>query len=71
MVVDTATLQSIATVLVAVAFFGVCWWAFSPSRRKQFNEAAQLPFADEPIEHSKTPETVPSTDASTTDETKI
>lgn len=45
---DINTLRSVATVLVAVAFFAVCWWAFSPSRRKQFDEAAQLPFADEP-----------------------
>ncbi len=47
MAVDINTLRSVATVLVAIAFFAVCWWAFSPSRRKQFDEAAQLPFADE------------------------
>ncbi len=49
---DINTLRSAATVLVAIAFFAVCWWAFSPSRRKQFEEAAQLPFADEPNEES-------------------
>ena len=47
---DINTLRSIATVLVAVAFAAVCWWAFGPSRRKKFDEAAQLPFADEPQE---------------------
>ena len=45
---DINTLRSLATVLVAIAFAAVCWWAFSPSRRKKFDEAAQLPFADEP-----------------------
>ncbi len=39
-------LRGISTILVMIAFFGVCWWAFSPSRRAKFNEAANLPFAD-------------------------
>ena len=52
---DINNFRSIATILVAVAFFGVCWWAFSPSRRKQFDEAAQLPFLDEPDEQSSVP----------------
>lgn len=47
---DINTLRSLATVLVAIAFFAVCWWAFAPSRRARFDEAAQLPFADEPNE---------------------
>ncbi len=41
---DPVTLQTIATVLVAVAFFGVSWWAFSPSRKQRFDDAAKLPF---------------------------
>ncbi|MGD8174693.1 cbb3-type cytochrome oxidase subunit 3 [Marinimicrobium sp. ARAG 43.8] len=44
---DQGTLGAIATVLVAVAFAGVCWWAFSPRRKKRFDEAANLPFADD------------------------
>jgi cytochrome c oxidase cbb3-type subunit IV len=52
---DINDLRSLATVLVFVAFLGVCIWAFSPSRRKQFNEAAQLPFADEPLRGDKDP----------------
>ncbi len=43
---DQGTLQSIATVLVAVAFAGVCWWAFHPRRRERFEDAANLPFAE-------------------------
>lgn len=44
---DINTLRALSTVLVALAFLGICWWAFSPRRRQRFNEAANLPFADE------------------------
>ncbi len=44
---DLNTLRGLSTVLVMITFFGVCWWAFAPSRRKQFNEAANLPFVDD------------------------
>ena len=44
---DKGTLGAISTVLVTLAFIGVCWWAFSPRRKKRFDEAANLPFADE------------------------
>ncbi|MET0356875.1 MAG: cbb3-type cytochrome c oxidase subunit 3 [Cellvibrio sp.] len=45
---DAGTLGAISTVLVTVAFFGVCFWAFSPKLKKRFEEDAKLPFADEP-----------------------
>lgn len=41
------TFQGIATILAMVAFLGVCWWAFSSHKKKDFDEAANLPFADE------------------------
>jgi len=44
---DQGTLGTIATVLVTIAFFGVCWWAFSPRRKDRFENDANLPFADE------------------------
>lgn len=44
---DINFLRALSTVFVFVAFIGVCWWAFAPKRRKKFEEAAQLPFADE------------------------
>jgi cytochrome c oxidase cbb3-type subunit 4 len=44
---NSGTLGAISTVLVMIAFFGVCWWAFAPSRKKRFEEDANLPFADE------------------------
>jgi cytochrome c oxidase cbb3-type subunit IV len=43
---DAGTLGAIATVLVTVAFFGVCCWAFSPRLKQRFEEDAKLPFAD-------------------------
>lgn len=44
---DINTLRGIATVLALIAFLGVCWWAFGSRRKKRFEEAAQLPFADD------------------------
>jgi|GEM_PF-104167 len=44
---DINTLRGLSTVFVMIAFAGVCWWAFSPKRKKRFNDAANLPFADE------------------------
>ncbi|WP_347331273.1 cbb3-type cytochrome oxidase subunit 3 [Marinimicrobium locisalis] len=52
---DQGTLGAISTVLVAIAFVAVCWWAFSPRRKKRFDDAANLPFADED-QNGKKPE---------------
>ena len=45
---DINFLRALSTVFVFLAFLGICWWAFSPKRRKKFEDAAQLPFADDP-----------------------
>jgi len=44
---DVGTIGAISTVLVTIAFFGVCFWAFSPKLKKRFEEDAKLPFADD------------------------
>lgn len=44
---DINDLRGVATLLVMIAFISVCVWAYSPKRKKQFDEAAQLPFSDE------------------------
>lgn len=44
---DINDFRVVATVLVTLAFLAVSWWAFSPRRKKQFDDAANLPFADE------------------------
>ena len=50
---DKGTLGAISTVLVTIAFFGVCFWAFSPKLKKRFEEDAKLPFADDETEKNK------------------
>lgn len=40
-------MRQISVVLGALAFLAICWWAFSPKRKKRFEEDAKLPFADE------------------------
>ncbi len=44
---DINDVRGFATILVMIAFLGICWWAFSPKRKKRFDDAANLPFADE------------------------
>lgn len=44
---DINTLRGLATVFAMVAFIGVCIWAYSSKRKTGFDEAANLPFADE------------------------
>lgn len=44
---DINTLRGIATILAFAAFIGVCWWVFSARRKPGFDEAANLPFADD------------------------
>lgn len=44
---DINTLRGLATIFAMVAFLSVCWWAYSARRKTSFDEAANLPFADE------------------------
>ena len=44
---DINTLRGLATIVVMVTFLGICVWAFSSKRKQDFDEAANLPFADE------------------------
>lgn len=41
-------LNGIGTVLAFAAFIAICLWAYSPKQKKRFEEAALLPFDDEP-----------------------
>lgn len=45
---DINTLRGLSTILIMIAFAGVCWWAFGRKRKSRFEEAANLPFDDEP-----------------------
>jgi cytochrome c oxidase cbb3-type subunit 4 len=39
--------QTIVTVIAFASFIGICFYAYSPSRRKTFDSAAQLPISDD------------------------
>lgn len=47
---DQGTLQGIGTILAMIAFIGVCWWAFSKRKKKDFDEASKLPFDRDELE---------------------
>ena len=64
---DHGTLGAISTVLVTLAFFGICFWAFSPKLKKRFEEDAKLPFADEATEIKPTDKTTEDKQAIITD----
>jgi cytochrome c oxidase cbb3-type subunit 4 len=47
---DINDLRGISTAFLLVAFLGLIAWAYSSKQKKQFDEAANLPFADEETE---------------------
>ena len=44
---DINLFRGIVTAIMLVLFIGVCIWAYSRKRRKDFEEAANLPFRDD------------------------
>jgi len=45
---DINDLRSIMTVISLLTFLGIVWWAYGmKGNKKRFDEAANLPFADE------------------------
>ncbi|MDB2386759.1 cbb3-type cytochrome c oxidase subunit 3 [Shewanella sp.] len=46
---DYGTLRGIITIVVMMTFVGIFAWAYSSSRKKQFNDAANLVFSDEEL----------------------
>jgi len=49
---DMVTFHSIYTVVLLTIFVGIVWWAWSGKQKKRFEEAANLPFADDEQEES-------------------
>lgn len=39
-------LRGLATLLCMFAFLSVVWWAYGSSRKKMFESASMIPFAD-------------------------
>jgi cytochrome c oxidase cbb3-type subunit IV len=44
---DINDFRGFHTVVLMAIFLGIVWWAYSRKRKKSFDEAANLPFADE------------------------
>jgi cytochrome c oxidase cbb3-type subunit 4 len=44
---DINDLRGLSTAFLMFAFIGLCVWAYSNKRKKSFDEAANLPFADD------------------------
>ncbi|MBX3023923.1 cbb3-type cytochrome c oxidase subunit 3 [bacterium] len=40
----SSVVGTIATVVLFVAFIGLCIWAFSPGQKRRWQESAELPF---------------------------
>ena len=48
---DINTLRGLSTLFLLVVFIALVFWAYSGRRKKDFDEAANLPFAeDEPAD---------------------
>ena len=41
-------LQALWSIVVLVTFLGIVFWAYSSKRKSSFDEAARVPFDDEP-----------------------
>ena len=46
---DINDLRGLSTLFLMVTFIGLCIWAYSSKRKTTFDEAANLPFADEEL----------------------
>ncbi|MGO1394220.1 MAG: cbb3-type cytochrome oxidase subunit 3 [Halomonas sp.] len=44
---DMGTFSGLITLLLIIAFIGIALWAYSKRRKPDFDEAANLPFADD------------------------
>ena len=51
---DINDLRGLSTAFLMAAFIGLCFWAYSSKRKRAFDEAANLPFADE-AQEQRTP----------------
>ena len=46
---DINDLRGLSTLALMIAFVSLCVWAYSKKRKKDFDDAANLPFADEEL----------------------
>lgn len=57
---DINDLRSIVTVVSLLTFLGVIWFAYANGNRKRFDEAANLPFAEDDDDGASSKTTRPS-----------
>jgi len=51
---DINDLRSLVTLVFLVTFLGIVWWAYGlKGNKKRFEEAANLPFADEEADRAE------------------
>lgn len=51
---DINDLRSVMTVVSLLTFLGIVWWAYGlKGNRQRFDEAANLPFADEATDRAE------------------
>lgn len=46
---DINDLRGLSTLFLMIAFVGLCIWAYSKKRKSSFDDAANIPFADEEL----------------------
>ncbi len=46
---DINDLRGLSTLALMIGFVGMCFWAYSRKRKKAWDEAANIPFADEEL----------------------
>ena len=51
---DTSLIQSVWTLVVTVLFIGIVIWAWSGKRKKDFDEAANIPFNEDDMPAEQT-----------------
>ncbi len=44
---DINDMRGLATLLCMVGFLSVVWWAYGPSRKSYFEDAADIPFKED------------------------
>ena len=59
---DMNDIRSVVTVVSMLTFVGIVVWAWSRNNRARFDEAAQLPFADESNDQTSVPGRTPRQD---------
>ncbi|MCB1707625.1 MAG: cbb3-type cytochrome c oxidase subunit 3 [Halioglobus sp.] len=55
---DINDLRGISTLFLMITFIGMCFWAYNRKRKTAFDEAANLPFADEELNQATMQEEV-------------